>query len=717
MNRKHTLKTQLEFIEMILLVLFCIQSPTAAGEQAPINIQRKQIVAVRVETPPKIDGILDEAVWQNAQPSEGFTQTHPDKGKPMNQRTVVYVLYDNENIYLGFQCYDSEPKKVIGTEMRRDYEVWQVNDYIRFVLDTYQDLRTAYYFGTNPLGAQVDARVTGNGFHKSWDAVWDCAARPHSQGWSAEFHIPFRQLRFPAKENHVWGFNCARTIRRDNEEGTWSSIPTTHVDVMSGAGEIIGLRDIPQGHRLEFRPAIVGGAKASYNGETAVDSVREPSLDIKYGLTSGLTLDATVNTDFAQVEADPERVNLSRFDLFFEEKRPFFLEGVGIFSSNRSLPLFYSRTIGSADGVEVPILGGLKLTGKVGAQSVGLLSVQADETDETPSTNFSAFRVQRDILRSSSAGILLLNKAPFEDGGDNQTLGLDFQFNPRQELNVSTTLAKTWTEGQSGKDLAGQVSASWESRLSRVGMSLRDLGENFNAEMGFVRRTNIRSLDLWGSRSFLIRKRKIRSVRFGGSGNISSDHDGQLLERRISLNTSLELETGDTIYLWVDQFREFLDADWEIREGVVIPTDTYQWNRYGVWVGTDERRSLRITGSFNGGEFYNGDRRSLSLGGHIRPVPELLITGDYNRNLIDLPDGSFTTNTVNSRSIYSFSPDFFMKLFLQWNDASDIVRGNFLIRYTYQPGSDLYIVYNQLWRENEIQERSIVAKVVYFLNL
>ena len=701
---------------ILVVVLAFVMYTTLLTFALADDVERRQIVAVRVETPPKIDGRLDDPIWEKAQPSEGFTQNKPDRGEPMSQRTVIRILYDDENIYLGFQCYDSEPEKVIGTETRRDYSVWRVNDYLRFVLDTHHDLRNGYYFGTNPVGAQSDARVTDNGnFHQSWDAVWDCAAVPHSQGWSAEFSIPFRQLRFPPKEEYVWGFNCGRIIRRNDEDGSWSSIESKNVTSMATAGELLGLEGIPQGNTLEIRPAIVGGAEANYGSKADVESVSKPSLDVKYGLTSGLTLDATVNTDFAQVEADEERVNLSRFDISFEEKRPFFLEGVGIF--NAPMSLFYSRRIGIEKNKEVPILGGWKLTGKVDKQSLGLLSVQTGEMDEIPSTNFSAFRMQRDILRSSSAGLMFLSKAPEGDEQDNQTLGADLRFNPGEGVRMSGSLAKTRTDGLSDRDLAGQIFGSWETELSEMGAFFRDVQENFNPEMGFIPRKDIRRGRFWGNRRFFIRRSGLRSVECSGSYEVASDHSGQLQDRHLNMSTALNLETGDQVYMWYDRNWEYLDKDWEIRKGIIIPAGMHRWNRYGIYAGTVEHRWLRIAGWINSGGFYNGDRRSLSLRGHIRPIPRLLITGDYNRNFVDLPGGDFATNTINSRSIYSFSPDFFIKFFFQWNDDSDVIRRNLLLRYTYQPGSDLYIVYNELWRANKLEQRSIIAKLTYFLNL
>jgi len=687
------------------------------------DMKRRQIVAVRVEIPPKIDGVLNDAAWKKAQPSEDFIQTRPHPGKAMSQQTSIRILYDDDNIYLGFQCYDTQPDKIYGSEMRRDYDIWKADDHVGFVLDTFHDLRNAYYFSTNSVGVRVDSRITDNGkWHKSWDAVWDCAAKRNFQGWSAEFSIPFGQLRFPKKDKHVWGFNCVRSVKRAGEYGCWSSIETSNVIIISNAGELVGLENLPQGHRIEIRPTGVLGIEANYDNETDTDVVREPSLDIKYGLTSGLTMDATVNTDFAQVEADEEKVNLSRFDMFLRERRPFFMEGVGIFGtadpfSSDTLPLFYSRRIGSAGDKAAQILGGLKLTGKVGKQSLGLLSVQTDVVDETPSTNFSAFRIQRDILRSSSAGLMFLNKMPLEGGKDNQTFGADMRFNPRSELSIAGSMAKTWTDDLKGHDLAGKIVGHWQAKSWDIGTSYTDTQKNFNDEMGFITRTDVRDLFLWGGQSFQIRKGIFRSSGGKGHYNIITDHDGRLENRSFGFDYGMELETGDSGGLGMGRHWEYLEWDWEIRKGLFISKGLYKWYRYGAGAGTNDSRWLKIGGEYGRGGFYTGNRQNASLNGHIRPTPKLLITGDYNWNFIDLPDGSFKTNTINSRIIYTFSPDFFIKLFLQWNDDSEVTRGNFLLRYTYRPGSDFYIVYNEFWQSGDVKQRSIVAKITYFLNL
>ena len=241
-----------KFFILVVMVVSIISLLSFASAE---DVERRQIIAVKVKTPPKIDGILNDAVWEKAQPSEDFIQTSPNRGKPMSQQTSIRILYDDNNIYLGFQCYDTKPDKIFGSEMRRDYDIWEADDHVGFVLDTYHDLRNAYYFATNPMGIRVDSRITDNGsWHKSWDAVWDCSAKRNSQGWSAEFSIPFGQLRFPQKDRHIWGFNCVRSIQRDSEYGCWSSIETSNLIIISNAGELVGLENLPKKYRLEIRP-------------------------------------------------------------------------------------------------------------------------------------------------------------------------------------------------------------------------------------------------------------------------------------------------------------------------------------------------------------------------------------------------------------------------------------------------------------------------------
>jgi len=687
-----------------------------AVDIAEEDSHRRQMTAVRVASPPEIDGVLDDDAWKLAEPSEGFIRNHPDRGEPSSQSTVVYVAYDDENLYVAADCLDDDPDGVIGTELRRDYEVWEVNDYLRLVLDTFHDKRTAYYFGTSPVGVYVDARVGDNGqaFHKSWDAVWRCAAVKHSVGWSAEFAIPFRQLRYPGDEEQVWGFNIGRRIRRFGEDSAWSSIVSDNVSTLSDAGLLLGLRDLPTSRRVELRPSFGAGVDATYADETEYGGLAKPSLDAKVGVTSGLTLDATVNTDFAQIEADDENVNLSRFDLWFEEKRPFFLEGIGIFDT--PMPLLYSRRIGSADGRETPILGGVKLTGKAGGQSVGLLSVQTDDVDEVPETNFSALRVKRDVLGSSSAGLILLAKSP-RDGLSNHTAGADFRYNPTRELKIGSALAQTFTEGDGGDGTAVNIDALWTGEYSWAGGYYGDVEDDFNAEMGFISRTGVRDQGAFAGHRVRLHDPTFRSVALYTDYGMTGDRGDQVLERDSSARLELELESGDSANVWYGRTWSYLDAPWDIREGITIPAGMHRWHKYGFHFGTDERRMVRLRTINELTGFYGGTRLWISAAGHVRPTARLLFTADYSYNSIDLPAGEFQTNAVNGRAIYNFSADMFAKLFVQWNDDSDRVRANALLRYTYRPGSDFYIVYKELWQGGDVQDRAVIGKLVYFLNL
>jgi hypothetical protein len=312
---------------------------------------------------------------------------------------------------------------------------------------------------------------------------------------------------------------------------------------------------------------------------------------------------------------------------------------------------------------------------------------------------------------------VFLNKVPWEDEGDNQTLGIDLRFKPSEVVSISNSLARTWTEGMQDRDMAGQINAHVETEHTEFNVNYRDIQENFNPEMGFVPRRDIRRGQIEGRREFMIRKGGLRSISSGGEYVSALNHDGDLEYRHTHAYVSWKLETGDSGHTWYSRDWEYLDEDWEIREGIIIPSGIHRWDRYGIHAETAEHRQMSLGGTYDAGKFYIGKRKSISLKGHVRPIPKLLINCHYRRNSVDLPDGSFTANTVNSRTIYTFSPDLFVKLFLQWNDDSDLVRGNLLLRYIYRPGSDLYIVYNELWGADEVEQRSIVVKVTYFLNI
>ena len=426
----------------------------------------------------EIDGDLNEPDWQEAKPVGQFRQVEPDAGEPMSQPTEVRILYDEENIYFGFTCFDSDVSKIIANDMRRDARELHENDYVFLILDTYNDKRSGVAFRVNALGAVQDSAITNSGdsFNRNWDAVVDCQSQIHSDRWTSEISIPFGQLRFKESEQMTWGMNLSRGIRRTNEEGTWAPVPSSYGGRAkyrtAYLGSLVGLEGIKPKRQIEFLPYVLPGV-TRIEDDDETDGEFEIGLDLKYGVTTNLIADLTFNTDFAQVEADEEEVNLTRYSLFFPEKRPFFLEGAGLFefgvprpSFRRPPPflLFYSRRIGIEDGYPIPIMGGGKITGKMGPYGVGLLNVFTDEfhTDksitapdeivEVPRTNYSVLRLTRDLFSGSRVGLISINKQDLDDY--NRAGGLDFSYRPVDKTGnswlVGTDMGfrgERWTRG------------------------------------------------------------------------------------------------------------------------------------------------------------------------------------------------------------------------------------------------------------------------------
>ena len=378
----------------VFLLFLWVSSPTIAGATPEVTQLRAE--AHRTSQRIKIDGELSEADWQEVEPISRFVQIEPDEGKPISQPTEVRILYDNRNLYLGFICFDTEISKLVANELRRDARLYD-NDSVYVLLDTYNDRRGGFFFRVNALGAMEDTSVTSSGdtWNRNWDAVWTCRAKINENDWTAEIAIPFSQLRFTQSDVMEWGMNLGRKISRNNEEATWAPVSKAYREGgirefrTANLGSLGGLKGISPSRHIELLSYVLPGFALSDDDESQTKRVLDIGLDVKYGITPNLTGDLTFNTDFAQVEADREQINLTRFSLFFPEKRPFFLEGSGFFdfgiSSNSWFHrlLFYSRRIGLEEGRAIPIIAGGKVTGKVGEYGVGLLNVLTDEFDNT----------------------------------------------------------------------------------------------------------------------------------------------------------------------------------------------------------------------------------------------------------------------------------------------------------------------------------------------
>ena len=715
----------------------------------------KQIKAHRTYESIEIDGDLTEADWQNAEPMDRFVQVEPHAGENLSEPMELRILYDDENIYFGFTCFDSDISKLIANEMRRDSRDLHDNDNVFVLLDTYNDKRSGFFFRLNPLGAIQDRVITNSGdsMNTDWDAVVVCKSKINDSYWTVELSIPFSQLRFEKNNSMTWGINAGRGIARLREEAIWMPVPASYGGRAkyrtAHLGSLVGLEGIVPSRNLEVLPYILPGITQVSDDDATFQTTREfkVGFDAKYGITSNLTADITYNTDFAQVEADEEQVNLTRFSLFFPEKRPFFLEGAGLFdfgvprtSSRRPPPmlLFYSRRIGLAEGNAIPIVFGGKTTGKIGSYGVGLLNVLTDEfhddlTDDepvnVPRTNFSVMRITKDIAAGSRIGAMVVNKDEFENY--NRAGGFDFEYRPSDRLNVQGMWSRTFEPGMSGQNNAWYLGSRWQNDRFRLGGSYTDIDEDFNPAVGYVRRTGIRHLR--GQMRWVPMPQKfgVRQIWTGPEMNYLLNHDNELEEWDISYTNWFEFNTGDYILFNSKRSFEQLSEVFDFTDGVEIPIGDYQSNSYSVRASSSDSRPISTTlgGGIEG--FYKGEVRRAYIQTTLKPNGHISLSARYQFNqVVDLPEAYFTdgqphpvyVNLFSGRLDYSFSTGLFAKLFAQWNADTNVVFANFLINYIYRPGSDFYFVFNQTYdtdgtTKSTLLDSTVVAKMTYWWNL
>lgn len=712
-------------------------------------LTRRSMTAVRITNSPRIDGRLDDPAWLQAEFQGDFLSREPF-GQPASEKTEVAILYDDENLYIGARCFDSEPDKIRATEMRRDGTLSK-DDYFDLFFDTFYDKRNAFSFTTNPLGLRLDGTITEDGkFNREWDGVWDCKTSIDDKGWYVEIAIPWQTLRFPEDPEQTWGLTVVRSIKRKNEDTYWRLIPLYAGRLgqfrISEAGILTGLKDLKQGGNLEIKPFVTGGIQRDI---TAKDELWDFGIDLKKSITSTLTADFTYNTDFAQVEADREQVNLTRFSLSFPEKREFFLEGAETFRFSK-IRLFYSRRIGISSGNFVPILAGARLQGKIGKKTtLGVMSIQTEKTNTgqgtsstVPQTNFSVFRLKRDVFSRSSIGVIFLNKQEI-DGSYNRSIGFDSDFKINEKFSLFVVGAGTFSPDEQGElsrqrnNFAGTFGINWQSDLWQYNVSFLDIEDSFNPEMGFVRRTGLKRTE--GRITYSPRPERWKSIRklnFTTSGSYQTNMRNRVLNKQSGALFAINFENTSSFRITIDRDFEFLDFSWRIRDGFVIPRNEYTSMRYRVSYNIGTTRRIGGSVNINGGDFWTGTSKGAGLSGNFNASTHLLISLNYTYNKIDLPrkivdnviypGGEFHANTLTSRVTYSFNPDFFIKAYLQWFsdklnpslDGKDRLSGNVLLRYTYSPASDLYLVVDQqslVGPGNTItQNRTVLAKLTYF---
>jgi hypothetical protein len=695
---------------------------------------------------PVIDGRLDDAVWELAEVAAGFRQREPRSGEPARDGTEIRVLFDDEALYIGVLARDSEPGSVVGRILRRDRLMsggssgspeFAGDDAVAILLDTFHDRRNAYIFATNPNGAVFDALLTDEGreFNADWRGVWEVASARHEGGWSAEFVIPFRTLRFPGGGGGTWGLNVARIVQRTREETLWSawSREGEGFHRVSRAGRLVGLTGLPAGGlNLEVKPYLLGGATRTRTTESGgagaggAGSRTDPRLDMgvdaKYEIRSGLTLDLTVNTDFAQVEVDDVQVNLTRFDLFFPEKRDFFLENAGVFEFGMRgfwepppFLLFFSRRIGISPHGEVPLLGGARLTGRMGEQTVGFLNVVADAAHGLPRENFSVARVKRDVGGNGYIGLMATDRRSRDSW--NTAGGADFSL-WRGALNVQGFYGRTATHGPGGDDGAYRVAVDYTGDRHGFYAQHMAIGPDANAELGFITRTDLRRTDAIGRRTFRPTALGLRRLDLLGGGTHIARIDGSFQDLSAGPFVTLLWNSGESITAWVQPGRTRLDHGFHLRD-VQVPAGDYEASHLGWAASTSAGRAVVAGSSGSVRRTYGGT--ISSVGGTLTAAPgaHLSSTVGYTRNIVDLPGGGFTADIGSLRVSYAFTTRLFADALVQYNRLDNQISSNVRLNLIHRPGSDLFIVLNErrgepadLWAP---RERGGVAKVTYLV--
>ena len=662
--------------------------------------------ASRIDRPIQLDGRLDDEVYELVPGAGGFIQQVPREGGSGHEETLVWIFFDDDNLYIAARCFDSEPERAVANELRRDHTNITQGESLSVVLDTFYDRRNAFFFQTNLIGALRDQLVANSAFNVDWNTVWDVRTARFDQGWTVEMMIPFKSLRYRRPGPQVWGLNFRRIVKWKNEMSFLTPMPAVYgqsgIGQMGFAGTLVGVETPPAALNMELKPYGVSSLTTNLTGADPFrnDFSANGGFDFKYGLTSSLTADVTVNTDFAQVEEDLQQVNLTRFSIQFPEKRDFFLEGRGIFdfgSGTAAPSVFFSRRIGLSSGETVPVIIGGRVTGKVGAYDIGLLNMQTAEKEsaDAVSTNFSVLRIKRDIFRRSSIGVIATDRVSF--GVDNRlTAGVDANVRLSDELSINGYYARV-----SNPDAAGDQSSyagAIDYSSDRYGMSFEHImiGDEFDPAIGFVRRPDQRRST--GSARISQRMRsneRLRRVSLtGGFDHISDAKAIRLENRTLSSNFDLEFNNGDATGIDYSHDYEFLPDDFEIASGVIVPAGAYRTDLVRGNYSLGQQRKLSGNLSTSLSSFYGGTRTQASYSGRVNFPPRLSLEPSLSLNWVNFPYGDFSTRLFTTRINVTPTPRLLVSGLVQINTSSQTLSSSARLRWEYIPGSELFVVYS-----------------------
>lgn len=669
-----------------------------AGQEEP----SRPIVAVRVDAAPRLDGTLDDALWERGIPVTDFRQREPREGEASTERTSVVVLYDRAHLYFGIHCFDPTPQAIIATELRRDTDA-SIDDSFSVLISPNHDGRNAYTFTVNPLGTQFDALVADEGDvnDQAWDGVWESNAVRTADGWTATLAIPFATLNFKASERPILGINLRRFIRRKNEEDLWRSYLRIYGWTrVAQAGELAGLQQIGSGRLLVVKPFAVGGADSVAGGHA--EALHSAGFDVKYGLRSSLVLNGTVNTDFADADVDPLRFNITPFRVLLPEKRPFFLENSGVFQFGSSnMQLFFSRQIGidAGTGEQVPLDAGVKLTGSMGRYEVGALEARTGESGPNPWANYIVSRVKRRLFEESYIGAIAIDK---ESGSPenpyNRAAGFDGQLRFAKAWVAQGYYARTASPvaQTSGKDWAASATLSYNGDLFQGTASRTIVEPNFNPEVGFVDRTDLATNHAGVELKPHLAAGPFRQIFLIADYVGQSDTRG-VLQTQQSQGTIIGLFHSGAFTnndLFVDTIQR-LNAPFNIFGDVVIPAGQYRFTRHQVDYESDPGRRVSYTASETWGGFYDGTLSTASASTNVRPLPRISIAGAETWNRFEFDRWVYHVYVGSLKASYSATRFVTASLLVQHNSADvEHVSWNGRLRYQYRPDSDIFIVFN-----------------------
>ena len=702
-----------------LILILTVVAPSY-GQELQSRVVSPSTTAFPLSSIPVIDGeVLADSAWTQVPPTSGFWQVRPDEGRPATQRTEVYVGYSDVALYIGVIAYDDNPAGIIVADSRRDSSL-NDTDSFQVIIDGLMDRQNGFVFGTNPAGVEYDAQVTnegaggfrggGSGFNLNWDTTWTVNAKISDIGWSAEMEIPFRSLRFGSGEEQTWGINFQRNIRRNNEIAYWAPLDRQYnINRVSDAGSVQGIR-VPDQRNLLVTPYALSSSARGGRLTSGTHNNEEYGFDVKYSVTPSLTLDATYNTDFAQVEVDDLQVNLDRFSLFFPEKRPFFLENAGQFAvgNPREAELFFSRRIGvGAGGTQLPIDGGARLTGKVGdSTNIGLLRMRTESVTGLASANdFSVARVSQEFGNRSSIGAMFVERdgdgGALTNSGDdyNRTYAVDGRWGIGNNTLITGWAARTDTPGISDRDTAVGTSWNYDSADWTLNAGYTQIAENFNPEVGFLARRGYRKFeggirrayrpnDLWGLHELR------PHINYRGYW----DFDGNQQTGYLHVDNHWEFESGMEIHTGVNFTQEGVQEPFQIVNGVTVPVDEYEHEEAQLVFMTNQGAPLSLNVRSTIGGFFGGDRVNVEPTVRYRVGEKFSTELSWSHSDIDLPipGGDFEVDLARLRVSYSFTPRISIQTLVQYNKRDDVFATNLRFAWLQSANSGLYLVYNEV---------------------